>query len=249
VFAAERAAGSWLRRLGTGEGTSRLVCLPYAGGSGSSYEDWTRWLPDEVELWVPDLPAREHRMLEKPVEDLGVLVEALADTACVDGRPVSLFGHSFGALVAFELARRLRDRSRPVLGLFVSGMAAPQTLARRRTPTDEEILFDLRSQGVAPPELYDQPDLLELVMPGIRADYAMALGYRYREAPPLTTPVFALGGTADHGVPAAALAAWAAQTRASCETRMWDGDHMYLRDRAAELSGFVAKRHLRLTGG
>lgn len=249
MFAADRAAVSWLRRLGTREGTSRLVCLPYAGGSGSSYEDWTRWLPGAVELWVPDLPAREHRMLEEPVEDLDVLVDALADAACADDRPASLFGHSFGALVAFELARRLRDRSVPVLGLFVSGMAAPQTLVPRRTPTDEEILFDLRSQGVAPPELYEQPDLLELVMPGIRADYAMALGYRHRAAPPLTTPVFALGGTADHGVPEAGLAAWAEQTRGPCETRLWHGDHMYLRDRAAELSGFVAERHLRLTGG
>jgi surfactin synthase thioesterase subunit len=249
VFAADRAAVAWLRRLGTGEGASRMLCLPYAGGSGSSYEDWTRWLPAGVELWVPDLPAREHRMLEDPVDDLGVLVAALADAVCADSRPVSLFGHSFGAIVAFELARSLRDRSRPVTGLFVSGMAAPQTLTPRTTPTDEEILFDLRSHGVAPPELYEQPDLLELVMPGIRADYAMALGYRYRDAPPLTVPVFALGGTEDDGVPAAGLAAWAAQTRASCETRVWHGDHMYLRDRAEELSGFVAERHLRLTGG
>lgn len=234
---------SWLRRLGASDGTSRLVCLPYAGGRGSSYEDWAKWVPAPVELWVADLPGRGHRMLEDPVDDLDVLVDVLADDVCADDRPTSVFGHSFGALVAFELARRLQERSRPVRCLFVSGMAAPQTVTPRPTPTDAEILRDLRLQGAAPPELYEDPELLELVMPGLRADYAMALGYRYREGPRLTAAVVALGGDAD--VPEPKLAAWAEQSAAPCETRVWKGDHMYLLRCAEDLSGFVAERHLR----
>ncbi|GAA3567649.1 alpha/beta fold hydrolase [Amycolatopsis ultiminotia] len=232
----------WLRRLGPGPAQDRLVCLPYAGGTGSAYRDWARWLPDGLGLWVADLPAREHRMLEEPVTDLDELIEVLAGELSESPRPTSLFGHSFGALVAFELARRF-----PVRCLFVSGMAAPQTLVPRPAPADAEILADLRALGVAP-ELLADPDLLELVLPGIRADYAMAQGYRYRHGAPLTVPVYALGGTADAQVPASQLSGWAEQTTGPCEVRTWAGGHLYLRDHAAGLSRFVAERHLSSTG-
>lgn len=240
---------SWLRRLSAGDGTSRLVCLPYAGGGGSIYESWTKWLPPHIELWVPDMPAREHRMLEEPVEDMQVLVGTLADELCQDdSRPTTVFGHSFGALVAFELSRCLQERSFPVRCLVVSGMSAPQTLGARPAPTDAEILANLRSHGVAPAEVFQQPELLELVMPGIRADYRMAMGYRYREGPKLSAPVCALGGTDDPGVPREGLAAWADQSLVGCRTRMWQGGHMYLLNEVEEITEFVAAGHLQSIG-
>ncbi|MFF1506924.1 thioesterase II family protein [Streptomyces sp. NPDC058326] len=239
---------TWLRRLSAGEGTSRIVCLPYAGGNGTIYESWTAWLPSDVELWAPDLPAREQRMLEAPVEDMEVLVAALADELAPDERPTTLFGHSFGSLVAFELARRLQRRSLPVRCLVASGMSAPQTLPVRPAPTDAEILASLRSHGVAPEEFFRQPDLLELVMPGLRADYRMAMGYRYRDGEPLSARVFALGGTDDRGVPAEGLAAWAEQqSEGDCPTRMWQGGHMYLLSHAEEVAAYVISCHQQRT--
>jgi surfactin synthase thioesterase subunit len=240
---------TWLKRLSAGEGTSRIVCLPYAGGNGTIYESWTRWLPSGVELWAPHLPAREHRMLEAPVEDMELLVATLADELGTDERPTTLFGHSFGALVAFELSRRLQQRSLPVRGLVVSGMVAPHVLPARSAPTDAEILSSLRSHGVAPEEFFRQPDLLELVMPGLRADYRMAMGYQYREGPKLSAPVIALGGTDDPGVPAEGLAPWAELSQDDdCPTRMWQGGHMYLLNHVEEVAGFVIGRHLRSLG-
>ncbi|MFE9862874.1 thioesterase II family protein [Streptomyces sp. NPDC005506] len=240
---------TWLRQLDACVGTSRLVCLPYAGGNGTIYESWTKWLPSEVELWAPDLPAREQRMLEAPVEDMELLVAALADEIRSDDRPTTLFGHSFGALVAFELSRRLQQDSLPVRCLVASGMLAPRTLPDRPAPTDGEILASLRSHGVAPKEFFQQPELLELVMPGLRADYRMALGYQYRRGPKLSAPVFALGGTDDPAVPAEGLAAWAEESDGGCRTRMWQGGHMYLLNQVEEVAGFVIACHLQSIGG
>ncbi|MFG2417977.1 thioesterase II family protein [Streptomyces sp. NPDC048448] len=240
---------TWLRRLSAGDGTSRIVCLPYAGGNGTVYESWTRWLPSEVELWAPFLPAHEQRMLEAPVEDMELLVGTLADELSADERPTSLFGHSFGALVAFELSRRLQRRSLPVRCLVASGMPAPQTLPPRPAPTDAEILDGLRAHGATPASFFQQPELLELVMPGIRADYRMAMGYRYREDARLSARVFALGGTDDPGVPAEGLAAWAEQSQGGCPTRMWQGGHMYLLSHVEEVAEFVIGCHLQSIGG
>ncbi len=235
---------SLMQRLSTGGGDSRIVCLPYAGGNGTVYESWTEWLPAGVELWAPHLPAREHRTLEPPVEDMDELVGALADELLHDDRPTTLFGHSFGSLVAFELARRFQERALPVRCLVVSGMPAPQTLSAGPPPTDAEILDGLRSHGAAPEEFFRQPELLELVMPGIRADYRMATGYRYRAGEKLSARLFAAGGDDDPGVPAGALAAWAEQTGTGCPTRLWRGGHMYLLDHTREVAGFVVDCHL-----
>ncbi|MFT7835800.1 alpha/beta fold hydrolase [Saccharothrix sp. BKS2] len=234
----------WLRRLTGTSGTSRLVCVPHAGGGPSTFADWVGALPERVELWVPDLPARERRMLEDPVTDFDLLVRGLADELGGDDRPTSLFGHSFGALVAFEVARLLHERSTPVRCLVVSGMAAPQTLPARPAPTDEEILRDLRVNGSAPPELDQLPELVELVLPGLRADYSMALGYRYREGPRLSSAVVALSGAEDAEVDGADLARWAELTDGGVETRLWDDGHMYLLDQVEDVARFVADRHL-----
>lgn len=236
---------SILRRLSPGAGSSRLLCLPYAGGGGSMYEDWLEAVPSGVELWATAYPAHEHRMLEDPIQDLAVLVGALAEAVTQSRTPISLFGHSFGALVGFELARRLQECRVPLGCLVVSGMAAPQTLTGRFRPTDAQILADLRRHGVAPPQLFAQPDLVELLMPGLRADYAMAMGYRYRDGPRLAFPIHAIGGTEDAEVPAEGLEAWADQTRAECRTRMWDGGHMYVVHHARELAAFAGGCHVR----
>ncbi|MGP3632316.1 thioesterase II family protein [Streptomyces sp. 24-1644] len=239
---------SLLRRLSAGEGTSRILCLPYAGGGGSVYESWTKTIPAHVDVWVPDLPGREHRMLDEPVEDLHELVAALADALGEDPVPTSLFGHSLGSLVAFELARELEARSLPVRCLVASGMSAPRTLTPRPAPTDAQILADLRRMGVAPDELFSQPDLVELLLPGLRADYTMALGYTYREGPKLSCGIFAVGGTDDAHVPLTGLAAWSEETVRACETRMWEGGHMYLLDHAEDLAAFVTTCHTRSLG-
>ncbi|MEU6715739.1 alpha/beta fold hydrolase [Nonomuraea sp. NPDC046802] len=240
---------TWLRRISAGDGGSRLVCLPYAGGSGSIYTSWARWLPADVELWVPSLPAREHRIYERPVDDIHVIVSALDEALSREDKPTSLFGHSFGALVAFELARRLQERSRPVACLVVSAMAAPHTLRVRPAPADAEILNNLRSYGATPPEVLDNAELRDLLMPALRADYKMARGYAYREGPKLSSKVFALGGTDDPEVTDAGLDAWAGQTRAGFERRMWEGGHMYFLGRQQEIAGFVGACHRRSADG
>ncbi|MET7394193.1 alpha/beta fold hydrolase [Dactylosporangium sp. NPDC005572] len=234
---------TWLRRLGSGTGSSRLVCLPYAGGGGSIFLPWNSWLPPDVELWVADLPGREHRMIEEPVREIAVVVDVLAEQLCRDAMPTIVFGHSLGALLAFELARRLQELDRPVDRLAVSGMAAPQTLTPHPSPTDEEILSDLQRLGVAPREFFSDPDLIELVMPGLRADYRMALGYRYHDGPKLTSKVLAMGGDADPDVLGGRLEAWAEQTTAECEIRLWEGGHMFLLGVPEELSCFVVDSH------
>ena len=234
-----------LTALSATGGSALLLVLPHAGGAPSVFAEWIPGLPDGLELWSLDLPGRGSRMLEDPVSDLGAIVTAAADGLAGESRPVTLFGHSFGALVAFDLARELQRRGTAVRSLVVSGMAPPQTLVPRPVPSDAEVLEHASVNGSAPPTLAQMPELVELVLPGLRADYQMSLGYRYLPGPPLTCPVVAFGGADDAEVPPAELAAWGESAVDGCRTRIWPRGHMYLLDHPTEIAAEVADTHRR----
>src|SRR4051794_9820785 len=151
------------------DAATRLICLPPAGGGAASFGGWADAMPPAVELGIVRLPGRESRFREPLFDRMGPLVDALADAveSHLD-RPFALFGHSFGARVAFELTRCLRRRGgpRPVL-LCVSACAAPQLLRRERVHDLPHHAFveKLRTLGGTPPEVFAQPELLEVLLP------------------------------------------------------------------------------------
>ncbi|PYS90392.1 MAG: putative thioesterase [Acidobacteria bacterium] len=211
----------------------RLFCFPYAGGGAATYHAWPGELPTEVEVCAVQLPGRASRSRESPYDRLKQLVEALAPAVLpyLD-RPYAFFGHSMGALIAFELTRRLRrEADTSPAHLFVSGRRAPQ-LPRTNPPIHDlpeaEFVQALRRLNGTPDEVLAHPELMELMLPLLRADFAAVGTYEYTPEPALACPITAYGGLQDHEVSRAQLEAWRTQTTGGFTLRMLPGDHFYL---------------------
>src|SRR5262249_44475104 len=212
----------------------RLFCFPYAGGGASVYRGWADGLAGAAEVCPVQLPGRENRFREPVFTRLPPLIEALAEALrpFLD-RPFAFFGHSLGALVAFELARRLRrDQGAEPVRLFVSACGAPQTRARRGGEIPPRPAGEFWHEGGrlngTPTGVLDDGELRELLLPTLRADFAVGETYRYAGGPPLTCPVCALGGLGDETVDRRDLDAWRVRTAGPFRRRLLPGDHFFL---------------------
>lgn len=229
-----RAADAWLtrpraRRLGR----LRLICFPYAGGSASVYRTWPDELPTDVDVRAVQLPGRDNRLAQRPYTRLTDLVEALASALEPNLRaPFAFFGHSMGALVAFELTRELRRRGGPQpLQLFVSACRAPQ-LPDPDPPIhllpEPELLAELRRLDGTPGHVFENPELRSLVLPTLRADFAVCETYIHESDALLPISISAFGGAADNEVSQEELEGWREQTSASFSLRIFPGNHFFL---------------------
>lgn len=211
----------------------RLFCFPYAGGGASVFRGWPRALPAGVEVCAVQPPGREGRLAEPPFTRMAALVEAMEGALLpwMD-RPFAFFGHSNGAVMAFELARRLRAAGRRgPLHLFASGRPAPQvelTDPPVHALPDAEFVAELRRLEGTPEEVLESPEMMELLLPLLRADFALSETYEYRGEPPLAVPLSAYGGRTDGEVPEWQVAAWEAQTTRAFRLRMFPGGHFFL---------------------
>jgi pyochelin biosynthesis protein PchC len=227
----------WIRRPRPApDARVRLFCVPHAGAGPSFYARWVTELCPAVEVCLVHLPGRESRFAEPPVDDLDVIAERVAAAAepLLD-RPFAWFGHSMGALVAFEVAHRLPVQPRQ---LFVSGFPPPH-----RPPPDPpvahlpdaEFLAHVRTgYGGIPDSLWADQELVALLLPLLRADFAACERYVWSAPPPLSCDITALCGAGDHYVPAHALSGWADLTTGRCTTHVIGHGHFNLTtDRSA----------------
>lgn len=186
-----------------------------------------------VEVCAVQFPGREARIAESPVDDLRRLVPLLREELepYLD-RPFALFGHSIGALVSFELARELRRTSRiEPCHLFVSGCPAPHLPHSDRIwdLPDEEFLECLRRFNGTPPDVLSHPELMDMMLPAIRADLALRDRYDYRDEPSMSCPITAFGGMADTHVDCTMLRAWRQHTCDRFQLWLFQGDHFFIR--------------------
>lgn len=211
----------------------RLFCFPYAGGNSFAFRRWQAELPDFVEVLPAQLPGRVNRLDENAFTDLLQLVECLSAAIFnyLD-KPFAFFGHSMGAMISFELARKLRrEQASQPLQLFVSGRVAPQ-LPRRTPPVHDlpepEFVEELRRLNGTPREVLEHPELMPLLIPLLRADFSVVGTYRYYPESPLACPITAFGGLHDPEVSREDLEAWREQTVSAFSPRMLPGDHFFL---------------------
>lgn len=219
----------------------RLFCFPYAGGGATIYAAWPKLLPPEVEVVAVQPPGRETRIGETPFTDLAALVDAMhaALLPKLRERPFAFFGHSNGALMAFELTRLLRRRNDPLpLHLFVSGRPAPQ-LELDDPPVhdlpEDEFVEELRRLQGTPEEILQHSELLQLVVPLLRADFSLGETYGFVPEAPLELPVSAYGGERDAEVPQAHVEAWREQAGGAFDTRMFPGGHFFVNEDRAQV--------------
>lgn len=225
----------------------RLYCFPYSGASASIYYPWLDILPNCIEICPVQLPGRGNRISEAPFTSLPALLNALEtglDPTFSD-KPFAFFGHSMGALIGFELARRLeaRYRTSPVY-LFVSGHSAPQ-LPDESEPMyvleNGEFIEKLRSLNGTSEEILQDPELLELVLPILRADFELSETYNFIEGSPLECPICACGGLQDKFLDRDGLEAWKVHTTQKFSVRMFQGDHFYLNHNRIYLLQVIAQ--------
>ncbi len=222
---------------------SRLFCLPPAGGSSAFFRPWLAATQPGVEVCAVRLPGREQRANEPPTDRIAPLVRELADGLHAEWEtPFAFFGHSLGALIAFELARELRRRKlRQPEALFVSAAPAPQLPPRPPRYQLPQDLFvrELRELGGTPEVILSDRGLLNHFMPVLRGDFAMVDTYEYIEEAPLDLPVMGFGGTADDEVSPKALAQWQTVTR-RFTMQLYPGDHFFLTDHWSSMLRAIA---------
>jgi len=224
----------------------RLFCFSYAGGGASMFRSWTRSLPAEVEVCAIQLPGRETRMSEPAHRRLGPLVDALAEQVLpLLDRPYAFFGHSMGALVAFELARELRrvaaaGPERLLLAAYRAPHLPNPNIRIHHLP-DEVLKIVLQNEGTAQSVLQNE-ELMKVVLPTLRADFELCDTHEHVTDAPFECPVSIFGGVDDIRVRPADLEGWRCQAAGEFSVEMFPGAHFFLHSAHVPLLAAVDRR-------
>jgi medium-chain acyl-[acyl-carrier-protein] hydrolase len=243
-----RSAGHWLgwHRPNPQAGL-RLFCFPYGGGGAAAFRTWQDYFPATIEVCPVQIPGREERLNEPCFTSLISLVENIAEQLSgLFDKPFAFFGHSLGAMIAFELARQLRkEQVAQPIHVFASGRRAPQIPDSGPRiydlPAHEFVAF-LRQLNFVRQELLERTKLLELIAPILRADYEMVQTYSYVPEAPFDFPITAFGGAGDFVENGEALEAWRGQTRGPFTLHIFPGDHFFVHSSQPALLAVIARQ-------
>lgn len=234
--------GRWLRALsGTESATRALVCFPYGGAPASCYRPLAQHLAPTISVLSIQYPGRQDRAAEPPCQMITELARGAATAiAAAPLESAVFFGHCMGALVAFETARLLSGTEISLDALVVSGVQAPHLVGvDLRDATEERIRSDIGSLGGTDARILADPDMMEVFLPALRADYLAVDRYEHMAGDPLSCPVLALHGTKDPRVSERGIAGWGTQTTDQFGTRALPGEHFYFVEDPAELARII----------
>ncbi|MEU3188699.1 alpha/beta fold hydrolase [Streptomyces sp. NPDC006923] len=224
----------------------RLICFPHAGGAASAYAGLARLLSPHLDVVAVQYPGRQDRRRETPAPGITALAGTVAELLREDAAgPYAFFGHSMGALVAYETARALQrwDAPGPVR-LLLSGRGAPGATLNPhdQLDSDDAVLAAVRRLGGTDATVLDDPELVAMALPALRADYGALASYRWAPDPVLNTPVSVFVGADDPVVPVPAADAWRDRTTLESETLVFAGDHFYLGAQLDKVAGAIVDR-------
>jgi pyochelin biosynthetic protein PchC len=245
----ETSTSAWIRRFHPApDAPTRLVCFPYAGGSASYFFPVSRSLAPGIDVFAIQYPGRQDRRAEARIDDVRELADIVVEELepWLD-KPITLFGHSLGATLAFEVALRLeRDGVEP-LGLFASGRRAPsrhRENERVHLSTDDGLIAKLKQMSGTDASLLEDDEVVRMILPAFRSDYKAAETYRYQPGPKLLCPILTLTGDTDPEVTLDEARAWADHTEGEFSLQVFRGGHFYLNEHApavlAEISKHIA---------
>lgn len=245
----------WLPDLSPTLGTTlRLFCFPYAGGSAAVFRNWQAYFPESISVCPVHFPGRGARFQELAIKEFPELVNAIADA--VQARsdvPFAFLGHSLGSLIAFEVIHRLQARRLPLPVHFIaSGCIAPslvEELRRHRLSElqDQDLTDKLRQLNGTPTEILEHADLLSLLLPIVRADFALYESYRYQVRQPLDCELTVIGGLNDKEVTRNHLVSWCQETLRHFSLYQLPGDHFYIHQHEATLLQLILGKFLSYT--
>jgi len=228
------------------DGRPNVFCFPFAGGGASFYRAWLPFAPPSIAICPLQPPGREERFVEKSFDSMETLVRDAADALLPHLEPpFALFGHSLGAMACFELAHALRERGAPApVHLFVSGAPAPHLshlIPSVYELPDAEFLAAVQRYGGLPDEVLRSRELLDLLIPRLRADFKISGTYRFTGRPPLAIPITAFAGKDDDVVTPALVEPWREHTTAAFESEVFSGGHFFIAQHAREIVLKVAR--------
>lgn len=223
-----------------------LFCFPYAGGGAAVYRDWAAHLPPDIQLCPIELPGRGRRFGTSPFRSLSTLVANLGLVLHPYlNQPFAIFGHSMGALIGFELTRWLRRHQAPLPKyLFVSGRSAPQVpnpIPAIHRRSDQDFIAGLRAYNGTPESILNYPELMEILLPTLRADFELFETYQYHHETPLVCPIYSFAGQADPLTPPPTVQAWQTQTTAYFKEFWFPGAHFFLQDSKQQVINYCAQ--------
>jgi surfactin synthase thioesterase subunit len=222
----------WVRRFHPApDAPNRLLCLAHAGGSASYFFPASRALSPQVDVLAVQYPGRQDRRHERGIDTIGELADQLVEAIQpLTDRPLTLFGHSMGATLAFEVALRLQRSGVVPSGLFASGRRAPSRHRDERIhrADDTTLIAEIKQLNGTNGTLLDEDELIQMILPAIRTDYRAAETYRYQPGPKLSCPIFALVGDSDPKVTVDEARSWADHTTGPFDLEVFHGGHFYL---------------------
>jgi medium-chain acyl-[acyl-carrier-protein] hydrolase len=224
----------------------RLFVFPHAGGNAALYLPLRRLMPHDIDLCPVELPGRAARLDEVALTSMTALMERLHQVLQpLMTVPFGFFGHSVGAWMAYEAARRLRSvAGRTAAHLFVSGRGVPEPAPavppRTRVRSDADLLAILRRFGGTPAAIMQRPELVAVLLPALRADLAMIDEYAVDPGDRIHCPITAFGG-ADDLAHSGSLESWSKFTRGRFRMRVFPGGHFYFSAPGAELAREVVE--------
>ncbi|MFG2942371.1 thioesterase II family protein [Streptomyces sp. NPDC048282] len=224
----------------------RLVCFPHAGGAAPYFVPVARAMAGDTDVLAVQYPGRQERRQEPCLGSIDELARAAVNALepWLD-RPVTLFGHSMGAMVAFEAARLLERDGRAPQGLVVSGRRAPTCVRPARDLVhlrdDEGLMAEIRRMDGTDDRILADEELLRMILPVIRSDYRAVEGYRYRPGPLLSCPVLALIGDTDPQVTREEAQSWAEHTTGRFDITVFPGGHFYLNSQGEAVIRAIAQ--------
>ena len=236
---------AWIRAVRTKGERIRLFCFPYAGGGPYIFQGWSKWLPEHVGLYTVHLPGRGTRMRCAPIDKLHLIVDAVVKALQpLQDMPFAFFGHSMGALLAFEAAKALRcQRSCGPRLLFASACSPPSMVEEQRENiynlSDEAFIEKIKNLGGTPPEVLENKELLDLLMPTLRADFTAVDTYKYELAAPLTCPIVIIFGTQDDDACGLIMEGWNRETTRTLLAHEIQGGHFFIHTAEAELQQII----------
>lgn len=240
----------WLRKFHRARtaGSPPLIIAPHAGGSAATYHAFSKALREHFDVVLLQYPGRQDRSGDPLPGSIAELADgAFGDwvrTPLANAAPVTVFGHSMGTMVAFELARRIEESGRPVRLLGVSGACAPWQVADmppHPTDDDDKLLDHVAGLDGTRADLLGHRDLMRMTLPALKADYAAFDSYTCGKDVTLRTPIHAMGGNSDEFVSMGDLYAWQQHTEHPLTVSMFDGGHFYLHDHVAAVSAVLAE--------
>lgn len=231
--------------------TATLIIVPHAGAGAGMFVPWARWVDPGIRVGIVRLPGRESRWREDPITSMNDLLPVLTQsvTTAVKG-DVALFGHCTGATIAFELAHRLSSVSAttPII-LFPSGSRPPHILkeaAPLSTLSRDDLVDELRRLGGTPDAVLQNDALLELVLPAVRADFAIQESYRYHPHAPLECPITVFCGARDAATELREVSEWRTHTASEFEVVSFPSDHFFIWQHQEAVMGRICQRILQV---